>query len=128
MEKRIFEFPYVSYKIVMTPIELFKALSDLTRLQCILLIQQEQELCVCELMAALELSQPKVSRHLALLREINLLEAERRGQWIYYRLSPVLDTWVLNILTQASQQQNLTQLTHRLTVMGDRPERIAKCC
>jgi ArsR family transcriptional regulator len=48
----------------MLPLELFKALSDITRLQCILLIQQEQELCVCELMAALELSQPKVSRHL----------------------------------------------------------------
>jgi len=112
----------------MLPIELFKALSDLTRLQCILLIQHEQELCVCELMAALELSQPKVSRHLALLREVGLLEAERRGQWIYYRLSPTLETWVLSILTQASQQQNLTELTQRLTSMGDRPERVAQCC
>lgn len=112
----------------MLPIELFKALSDLTRLQCILLIQHEQELCVCELMAALELSQPKVSRHLALLREVGLLEAERRGQWIYYRLSPILETWVLSILTQASQQQNLTELTQRLTSMGDRPERVAQCC
>lgn len=112
----------------MLPIELFKALSDLTRLQCILLIQHEQELCVCELMAALELSQPKVSRHLALLREVGLLEAERRGQWIYYRLSPTLETWVLSILTQASQQQNLTELTQRLTSIGDRPERVAQCC
>ncbi|CCK74353.1 MAG: metalloregulator ArsR/SmtB family transcription factor [Oleispira antarctica] len=112
----------------MLPIELFKALSDLTRLQCILLIQHEQELCVCELMAALELSQPKVSRHLALLREVGLLEAERRGQWIYYRLSPTLETWVLSILTQASPQQNLTELTQRLTSMGDRPERVAQCC
>lgn len=112
----------------MLPIELFKALSDLTRLQCILLIQQEQELCVCELMAALELSQPKISRHLALLREADLLEAERRGQWIYYRLSSALESWVLNILQQTSLQQNLTELTHRLSVMGDRPERAAQCC
>jgi ArsR family transcriptional regulator len=112
----------------MLPIELFKALADLTRLQCILLIQQEQELCVCELMAALELSQPKISRHLALLREADLLEAERRGQWIYYRLSSTLENWVLSILQQTSLQQNLTELTHRLTIMGDRPERVAQCC
>jgi ArsR family transcriptional regulator len=112
----------------MLPIELFKALSDLTRLQCILLIQQEQELCVCELMAALELSQPKVSRHLALLREANLLAAERRGQWIYYRLSSALEPWVLMIIEQASRQQNLAELTHRLSIIGDRPERVAQCC
>jgi ArsR family transcriptional regulator len=112
----------------MPPIELFKALSDITRLQCILLIQQEQELCVCELMAALELSQPKISRHLALLRESNLLEAERRGQWIYYRLPSVLKHWVLTILQEASLQQNLTELTQRLAIMGERPERVAKCC
>jgi ArsR family transcriptional regulator len=112
----------------MSPIELFKALSDITRLQCILLIQQEQELCVCELMAALELSQPKISRHLALLRESNLLEAKRRGQWIYYRLSPALEYWVLNILKEASFQQNLAELTQRLAIMGERPERVAKCC
>jgi ArsR family transcriptional regulator len=112
----------------MLPIELFKALSDLTRLQCILLIQQEQELCVCELMAALELSQPKISRHLALLREAELLEAERRGQWIYYRLSSKLENWVLSILEQASLQQDLTDLSLRLSNMGDRPDRVARCC
>lgn len=112
----------------MPPIELFKALSDLTRLQCILLIQQEYELCVCELMAALELSQPKISRHLALLREAELLETERRGQWIFYRLSPKLESWVLNIIEQASLQQSLTDLDHRLSIMGDRPERAAQCC
>jgi ArsR family transcriptional regulator len=112
----------------MSPISLFKALSDITRLQCILLIQQEQELCVCELMAALELSQPKISRHLALLRESNLLEAERRGQWMYYRLPAVIEHWVLTILKEASLQQNLAELTQRLAIMGERPERAAKCC
>jgi ArsR family transcriptional regulator len=128
MEKRIFVFPYMIMTVDMPPIDLFKALSDLTRLQCILLIRQEQELCVCELMAALELSQPKISRHLALLREAELLAAERRGQWIYYRLSAQLEGWVLSILEQASLQQNLTDLSHRLNIMGDRPERLAQCC
>ena len=112
----------------MLPIELFKALSDLTRLQCILLIKQEQELCVCELMAALKLSQPKISRHLALLREAGLLESERRGQWIFYRLSLKLENWILSILEQVALQQNLTDLSLRLNLMGDRPERVAQCC
>ena len=112
----------------MSPSDLFKALSDLTRLQSLLLIQQETELCVCELMVALELSQPKVSRHLALLRDINLLETEKRGQWVFYRLSSELDSWVIKILEQASSQQNLIKLSHRLNEMGDRPERTQQCC
>ncbi len=112
----------------MSPLELFKALSDLTRLQSLLLIQQEHELCVCELMVALELSQPKISRHLALLREIQLLETERRGQWVYYRLSSELADWVHNIIEQACAQQDLTELSNRLLNMGDRPERLQQCC
>lgn len=112
----------------MLPIELFKALSDLTRLQSLLLIKQEKELCVCELMAALELSQPKISRHLALLRDVKLLETEKRGQWVFYRLSSQLDEWVLNIIGQASSKQDLTLLSHRLNSMGDRPERVLQCC
>ena len=112
----------------MSPLALFKALSDLTRLQSLLLIQQEQELCVCELMVALDLSQPKISRHLALLRDAKLLETEKRGQWVYYRLSAQLDDWVLQIIAQASSQQDLAALEQRLKVMGDRPERTLQCC
>ena len=47
------------------PVTFFKALADETRLKSLLLILQEQELCVCELVAALADSQPKISRHLA---------------------------------------------------------------
>lgn len=112
----------------MSPLELFKALSDLTRLQSLLLIQQEQELCVCELMVALELSQPKISRHLALLRDAELLETEKRGQWVFYRLSAQLDDWILAVIAQACSQQDLSALDQRLQDMGDRPERIQQCC
>lgn len=112
----------------MSPLELFKGLSDLTRLQSLLLIHQEQELCVCELMAALELSQPKISRHLALLREAELLETQRRGQWIFYRLSSQLEGWAMAIIEQAYQQSDLAQLSQRLSDMGDRPERVQQCC
>ena len=112
----------------MSPLELFKGLSDPTRLQSLLLIHQEQELCVCELMVALELSQPKISRHLALLREAELLETQRRGQWIFYRISSQLESWASAIIEQTYQQTNLSDLTQRLSDMGDRPERIQQCC
>lgn len=113
---------------MVSPLDLFKGLSDQTRLHSLLLIHQEQELCVCELMVALELSQPKVSRHLALLREAGLLEAQRHGQWIFYRLSPQLEDWAVTIIKQAYQQSDLSQLKQRLNNMGDRPERIQQCC
>ena len=57
----------------LTPLALFKNLSEETRLTLVLLLRQAGELCVCELVSALEESQPKVSRHLAMLRESGLL-------------------------------------------------------
>lgn len=63
----------------------FKALSDETRLR-ILALLSDGELCVCDLMAALELPQSTVSRHLAYLRNAGLVEDERRGVWMFYRL------------------------------------------
>lgn len=76
----------------------FKMLADSTRLRCLLLMQAEGELCVCELTHTLNLSQPKISRHLAHLREAGLLVARRSGTWMYYRINPELDGWVLKIL------------------------------
>ena len=132
MGKRISVFSYIKFHLsgasAMSPLELFKSLSDLTRLQSLLLIHQQQELCVCELMVALELSQPKVSRHLALLREVELLETERRGQWIFYRLSSQLENWAMAIIEQASQQHDIADVSQRLADMGDRPERTQQCC
>ncbi|XUK75716.1 hypothetical protein ABMA09_22705 [Erwinia rhapontici] len=52
-----------------TPLQLFKNLSDDTRLSLVLLLREKGELCVCELSETLRQSQPKISRHLALLRE-----------------------------------------------------------
>lgn len=76
----------------------FKMLSDSTRLRCLMLMQTDGELCVCELTHALNLSQPKISRHLAHLREAGLLVARRDGTWMYYRINPDLQGWMLGIL------------------------------
>jgi ArsR family transcriptional regulator len=64
-------------------IEFFKTLSDETRLR-ILVLLCSKELCVCELCDILGESQPKVSRHLAKLRDLGFVKDERQGQWIFY--------------------------------------------
>ncbi|OTG73943.1 hypothetical protein B9T23_13105 [Acinetobacter terrae] len=51
-----------------------------------MLIVKQGERCVCDLTASLDLSQPKISRHLALLRTSGVLQDCRQGQWIYYSL------------------------------------------
>ncbi|PIN63698.1 hypothetical protein CKQ90_32870, partial [Klebsiella pneumoniae] len=53
-----------------------------------LLLKARGELCVCDLCTALVQSQPKISRHLAMLRESGLLLDRKQGKWVHYRLSP----------------------------------------
>ena len=58
------------------------------RLQILTMLRQQNgDVCVCDLEAALPVKQPTVSHHLRLLREAGLIEAERRGQWAYYRIA-----------------------------------------
>ena len=64
----------------------FKALADETRLRILALLAND-ELCVCDLMAILNLPQSTVSRHLATLRNAGWVEDRRQGVWMYYRLS-----------------------------------------
>ncbi|MEC7119501.1 MAG: metalloregulator ArsR/SmtB family transcription factor [Pseudomonadota bacterium] len=114
-----------------SPAQWFKCLADDTRVRMVLLIVREQELCVCELMAALDESQPKISRHLAQLRACGLLADRRQGQWVYYRLHPELPNWVRQVLdtTYLAQQEWLALDQVRLSQMGDsRPLRTSACC
>ncbi len=114
----------------LTALAFFKLLADETRLHILLLLVTETELCVCELCAALEVSQPKISRHLAMLRSAAVLVDRRQGQWVYYRLNPALAGWARTILTQASQGDTsvLPALQQNLHSMGSRPGRLAQCC
>lgn len=100
----------------MDPIQFYKLLADETRLKILLLILKRSELCVCELTEALDEIQPKISRHLALLRKQQVLLGQRRGQWVYYQLHPELDHWAQSVLQQTLAanagliQPNLDQL------------------
>ena len=67
-------------------VRVFKALSDETRLRMMNLLS-EGELCVCEIMQALEISQSRASRNLGILKEAGLLADRRDGQWVHYSLS-----------------------------------------
>lgn len=78
--------------------DFFKCLSDPTRLDILKIILERQNVCVCEITEILQLSQPKISRHLALLRNLSILLDERKGQWVYYRLNPDLPEWVNTVL------------------------------
>ncbi|NOR50980.1 MAG: metalloregulator ArsR/SmtB family transcription factor [Gammaproteobacteria bacterium] len=78
--------------------QLFKALSDTTRLRALLLLSSNEELCVCELTYALGLPQPKVSHHLAALRKANLVTDRKVGLWIYYRLNSELPQWIADVI------------------------------
>lgn len=64
---------------------IFKALSDETRLR-ILKLLQNGELCVCDIFSSLGMVQPKVSFHLAVLKEAGLIRDRKAGRWIHYRL------------------------------------------
>lgn len=83
---------------MMTPDELFSLLSDDTRLRCLVLLQKKGELCVCEFSQIIGSIQPKISRHLALMRKSGLVSDERRGQWVYYSLNQSLPDWAKRII------------------------------
>ena len=64
----------------------FRALGDSTRLKMIRLLA-EREMCVCEIMVALEITQPTASHHLNILERQGIAEKRRKGKWVLYRLS-----------------------------------------
>jgi len=111
-------------------LSILSALANDIRLRCIALIESEGELCVCELTHALHLSQPMISRHLALLRDAGLVSDRRAGQWVYYRLNKELNELELNIIKSAVNAVQHEQLymadRQALQSMTNRPG--AACC
>ncbi|OKY25013.1 MULTISPECIES: metalloregulator ArsR/SmtB family transcription factor [Thalassotalea] len=114
-----------------SPTIFFKCLADEVRLKTLLIIAVEQEACVCEIMEALnEVSQPKVSRHLAQLRNTGILAARKHQQWVFYSLNPTLTDWMKSVITSTvvNEPQCIEQELARLNAMGDRPTRMQRCC
>ena len=106
---------------------IFATLADPIRLRSLALIGKEGELCVCELVAALDLPQPKVSRHLAVMREAGLVNDRRDAQWVLYALAPDVPAWVSTVI-EASVSAIADDKTHlkdvRRLARANRPERM----
>ena len=131
MGNHIYDLSYVLIESeAVQPQTLFKCMSDDTRLALLLLIEQHGELCVCELTEALQLSQPKVSRHLAQLRECNLLVGEKRGQWVHYFLHPQLDGWAKALIahTLKHNAEFLADINQRLCKVSPQRAEQTDCC
>ncbi|MFI7102429.1 ArsR/SmtB family transcription factor [Streptomyces sp. NPDC050161] len=86
--------------------KVFKALGDPVRLRLLSMIASRAggEVCVCDLTPAFELSQPTISHHLKLLKQAGLIDSERRGTWVYYRLLPQMTDRLAAILTRPAGQ------------------------
>lgn len=74
--------------------KVYAALSDPIRLRILALVARERALCVCELVDALGLSQPKISRHCKALNEAGVLNSRRQAQWVIYSLADDVPDWI----------------------------------
>ena len=101
---------------------LFKALADRTRLRLINLIG-ESEVCVCFFVAILKSSQPKISRHLAYLRQAGVVAARREGKWMHYRLAEPPDKHAAHIFREVR-----ASLAEHPEFQRDREKLLQVCC
>ena len=109
--------------------QLFRILGDQTRLRALMLLLQSGELCVCELTYALGQSQPKISRHLGVLRETGLVLDRRAGTWIHYRLAEDLPGWVQAILAETLKgTANDAVFSNDIDTLNNMPNRPGSAC
>ncbi len=101
---------------------LFRVLADRTRLR-LLNLMNGQEICVCYLVEVLKTNQPKISRHLAYLRNSGIVEARREGRWMHYRMVTPQDAALTQILTQV-----LVRLGEDPTLRQDHARMVRACC
>lgn len=87
---------------------MFKALGDPVRLRLLSLIASHAggEACVCDISDSFDLSQPTISHHLKVLREAGLIDSERRGTWVYYRVIPTALQQLSSVLNASDASED----------------------
>ncbi|HTY63786.1 MAG TPA: metalloregulator ArsR/SmtB family transcription factor [Acidobacteriota bacterium] len=109
----------------------FKALSDESRLKMLWLLFNRRELCVCDVMAVLKITQSKASRHLAALRHIGIATDRREGLWSYYSLRQPEDELAKNHLkllrTTLAKNPDAQPLLDKLNAWLKEKSRGASC-
>lgn len=107
--------------------DILAAVADPLRLRSLALMDREGEVCVCELVTALGASQPKVSRHLAVLRGAGVVADRRDAQWVYYRVDPALPPRYARVVETAIAAAQATAEHEadyaRLVAFAGRPRR-----
>jgi ArsR family transcriptional regulator len=101
---------------------LFRALADTTRLR-LLNLMHGREICVCYLVEVLDVSQPKISRHLAYLRRAGVVSARREGKWMHYRLASPASRHAARIL-----EMTLDSLSREAQMQRDLQKLNTACC
>lgn len=111
------------------PDTLIQAVGDRTRLRALVLLNTEGALCVCELTAALGVLQPKMSRHLAALRGLDVVEDCRVANRVFYRLDPNLPDWARGVIDRLAQgivaTSEFAAIQRRLHEFPNRPRQRA---
>jgi ArsR family transcriptional regulator len=111
--------------------QFFKALSDESRLKILWLLFNHRELCVCDIVEALEITQSKASRHLIALRHAGLVTDRKEGLWSYYQLRPVEDDLAkqhLDVLRSTlAKRRHAVQLLRKLHDWLSTKNRGAEC-
>ena len=115
-------------------LSVFKALSDETRLRIIKLLENG-ELCVCHIVAAVDMSQSKVSFHLRILKEAGLVKDRRQGKWMRYRLNEsdlFKRLLFLSVSERMTSQESMPDRKRLEAFITSRPEEFAElavgCC
>jgi len=88
----------------------FKALADPARVRIVEVLSTSDEMCVCNIMKQLGMTQPAVSHHLSVLKNAGLVQSRRQGQWIYYSLclnmlSDIVLKFIQDLLTRSKVPQ-----------------------
>lgn len=106
------------------PIDLFKVLSDSTRLKIFKILFKKEARCVGELVEILDQPQPTISRHLNHLKKMNILSCVRDGTWMWYTVSDDVPSWCQEILDITDEQTILDEDMNLLS-LTDTGEAIA---
>lgn len=111
--------------------KVFKALSDETRLQMLGLLFREGELCVCDFVEVLEITQSKASRHLRYLVNAGLLDDRREAVWVYFRLAETphpTQAAVLKMLPDVVSERLPVELFDRFDQWSERKACTGQSC
>lgn len=99
--------PRPKMAVIDPDVRLLQALADPTRLAIVRELAGSAEVCACDFTSCCDVRQPTVSHHLKVLREAGIIEAERRGSWIWYRLVPAAAERLRSIAGEMSSMPQL---------------------